>query len=106
MEETRRQNSAIWEFLKTHVKYNKIFPPLEKGRGEFFIKTYKKSLQLKIKFANNISDIALVPSSSGLGHGPLKAKTRVQISLESPIKITSLLGGLIFIWYSECYYEI
>ena len=27
-----------------------------------------------------------VPSSSGLGHGPLKAKTRVQISLESPIK--------------------
>ena len=27
----------------------------------------------------------MVPSSSGLGHGPLKAKTRVQISLESPI---------------------
>ena len=28
----------------------------------------------------------MVPSSSGLGHGPLKAKTRVQISLESPIQ--------------------
>lgn len=35
----------------------------------------------------------LVPSSSGLGHGPLKAKTRVQISLGSPIKSTPLRGS-------------
>ena len=31
----------------------------------------------------------MVPSSSGLGRGPLKAKTRVQISLGPPIIMTT-----------------
>lgn len=41
----------------------------------------------------------MVPSSSGLGRGPLKAKTRVQISLGPPIiKELAFLAG--FFYYS------
>lgn len=40
----------------------------------------------------------MVPSSSGLGRGPLKAKTRVQISLGPPIiKELAFLAGFFII---------
>lgn len=35
----------------------------------------------------------LVPSSSGLGHRPLTAVTRVRVSLGSPIKNPPFMGG-------------
>ncbi len=42
--------------------------------------------------------LGMVPSSRGLGRGPLKAATRVRIPLGSPIQTALFLGRCFALW--------
>ena len=55
------------------------------GIALFYDVYFRKSACMFVNFGI-LSFLFLVPSSSGLGRGPLKAATRVQIPLGSPLE--------------------
>lgn len=53
----------------------------------------KKMLASYFFYVYKCAHKTLVPSSSGLGHRPLTAVTRVRVSLGSPVKNPPFMGG-------------
>ena len=81
--------------LGTLSKNNKVLLFLSASSSEYLIERGNWKERSEIRYRRGVLVLKyMVPSSSGLGHGPLKAVTRVRLSLGSPIQKPPLTEGV------------